>query len=907
MDLFDKAQLDAIVAQDAAGAAKARIQTLLGHWQTDEAEIVKLLCELSDSQRESLTADEVFYQELLNHGDDRWKATIRAAATTGTIPTATAMDYAAGGWGDGTDEDLLLDTISRMPRAERDQLKRGYVVDRTSPQPLQDGDAEALEAWRTLEVRLDADLSAEDNDHALTRLIGLPEPDQVHDGAERLKYAELMLLRQQDRMAMRGNLTALIANTDDTVEIAHAQFISKYRDSALGNELSLPDFAALAALDQRFNACFTAHGQTSDLAADIGATVGAVVVGIAAAAFTGGPGAATWPGIASWLTANGGAMLAGGIASAGISEAIGGDFRDSGDALQTGVAGSVEVVAAVASSVIATRVMGMTGLHGVSLRAAIVRSVAEGSSQGLRQVGVAASGAALEGVVDGIVGGAVGELVMTLTDAETFKQSLWGVICTAGGAILRGGAMGGAAGGVAATGVVAVQAGLARRALRGVSVIEDSSLGRLSHLDYVADNTGLKSIDFHVGADATDADVVAHLEAISSMKSLGDVLKKLGGGAFEATAEVEKLQKIVQDRLRQLAGPPLSPGTLSAIRDEISILESNVEHFASRVGVPGPGSGRIGQFDAPAGYPALPKGPHGEDLYTYFSKGDGEWGVRRLEIDENTPAMHVVKDEHGRPRLREGSVDELAPAQFATGTTGQQAVDQLLAPDSRSSLKPLFELAEREQLISRQDLVSALGDTVGDATEDSVRHKLKELIKPRLHTSLFEGASGPLTKEQSIARMQELLKPPLNSSDYGNMTEDWYGEFAKRFNERPNLIKHPALPSVDGAKPRAPDFVEGDTLIDVKSTAEGLSAREVAQLSDYVEAAVNKSKVVVNGVEEHVVEKVRIVFTQEEGARGSLDRLEKLFVDAKGALEVEVFGSAGSNVFTSLEQLEKAL
>ena len=60
------------------------------------------------------------------------------------------------------------------------------------------------------------------------------------------------------------------------------------------------------------------------------------------------------------------------------------------------------------------------------------------------RVGRATGTTILEGVIDGIVGGMMGDLVMTLTDVETFKKSLWEVVCTAGQAVIRGGALGGA-------------------------------------------------------------------------------------------------------------------------------------------------------------------------------------------------------------------------------------------------------------------------------------------------------------------------------------------------------------------------------------------------------------------------------------------------------------------------------
>jgi hypothetical protein len=77
---------------------------------------------------------------------------------------------------------------------------------------------------------------------------------------------------------------------------------------------------------------------------------------------------------------------------------------------------------------------------------------------------------ALTGLIDGSLGGAVGELAMTVTDAETWKRSVWGVLARAGQALLRGGLLGAGTGAVAG-GLLEMAQGLlrARAAVPGTS------------------------------------------------------------------------------------------------------------------------------------------------------------------------------------------------------------------------------------------------------------------------------------------------------------------------------------------------------------------------------------------------------------------------------------------------------
>ena len=61
------------------------------------------------------------------------------------------------------------------------------------------------------------------------------------------------------------------------------------------------------------------------------------------------------------------------------------------------------------------------------------------------------------------------------------------------------------------------------------------------------------------------------------------------------------------------------------------------------------------------------------------------------------------------------------------------------------------------------------------------------------------------------------------------------------------------------------------------------------------------------GGTDRAVDKVRIVFTQEAGARGSLADLERWFEEYGRVLEVEIIGESGSRLCSDFDRLSGAL
>ncbi|RME20722.1 MAG: hypothetical protein D6798_19830 [Deltaproteobacteria bacterium] len=451
-------------------------------------------------------------------------------------------------------------------------------------------------------------------------------------------------------------------------------------------------------------------------------------------------------------------------------------------------------------------------------------------------------------------------------------------------------------------------------------MVEDPQLGDGARIRYEGDGSGgMRSVVLEIGPEVTEGDLAAHLDALVLMQRLETLDNRLGrlleGGdsppagtaGFEARAELRKLREMVKARRAVLTDAPLSPDTRQLVQGEIDVMEANAEHFAARVDEVGVGTGEVARPDAPPGYPPLPRGPDGEQLYAYFKNSDGEWDVRRWPGSDAPSLQLEAKADGSGFELVEAPHRAEPRARFPEGTTRQSAFEQLTSDHSRSTFKEYYALLEREGLATRAEVIAAMADPSG-ATEESIRHGLKEHFRERLLVAMTEGPDGSLSAEDSVAAMRRMLDD-LNPSDRGNLAEAWYQRFARLHGDRPDLVAHPDLPAsaTSSGTARRPDFVEGHTIVEVKSSRSGLSARDVEQLTDFLEVARDEGGHVLVGGEPRMVREVRLVFTEVEGARGALGDLERYFQDYEEELLVEVFTDRGPQTFTTFQALTEAL
>jgi hypothetical protein len=460
---------------------------------------------------------------------------------------------------------------------------------------------------------------------------------------------------------------------------------------------------------------------------------------------------------------------------------------------------------------------------------------------------------------------------------------------------LRGGLLGAGTGAVA-SGLLEMAQGLLRaRAIRDCVVQMDETLGSGTHIDFtVGDDGALSGLTLRFGPRTPDGDLAAHVERIVAIRRTASLLGRAraairDSGSFsldtragQAAQELPKLERMIQDRLRQLRGGNLSPQSAELVEAELGVIEANLDEFASVLerGDLSPGTGRIGRPDAPPGYPDPPEGH-------YYRQRGGGWDLQRYP-DADVEPYTLERDGAGGWRIvgREGEAPPAA--RFPEGTSAETAFVQLVGSDSRSSFKPYWEMLRDHGLATREEVIAAMIAPSG-RTEDAVRHALKEHFRARVLQRVRTTADGVArTEAESLAELQRLTAG-LNPSDRGNLTEAWYGA------TRGHLVAHPEMSPEQNpglTEVRHPDFVESTALVELKSTAQGLRERDAAQINDMLGVCGRggKGKVKLPDGTLREVSSMRLVFTDIRGARGSAGTLEKWLAD-NPSLTLEIFGS----------------
>lgn len=871
---------------------------------TDEAAILRVVRDMNPEDRSRLRRETPrIVVRIRGWGlGANFNAAFEHVLEHGTIPASAALDHALGGWGDGTDEDMVNDVLAGMSSEERARMRRGYLLANTSDRrpagsALAPQDQAAVNAYNALRARLASELTDEELDAAMVTMLGLPSAAEMTSDQGRVDAATIMLLRQRERLQLSAGVTDVFTTTDDTAAAAHVEFEARYNQAMLDGAISADGFAVLVQLDNQFNQRFREYSDTANLVSEIASTVAAVVAGAVVVILSGPAAPATAGGVAAWISANStllaGAAAASALTQVVVAEATGGSFNQALDAegARQALSGALNGALMVCGAALAERAASLVGLSGRALTAQIARSAASATETGV--AGRAFARGALTGLIDGSLGGAVGELAMTLTDADTWRRSVWDVLARAGAAFLRGGLLGGTTGAVAGGVLESAQALLRARSLAHVRVELDTELAARSHIDFTINPDGsLEGLTLRFGPTTTDGDLAADVERVAAIERASRTLSRaraITTRAGHADQEVRKIEQMIADRLRQMRGP-LSPQSRELVGSELDVLEANLAEF-ERVAASGdlsPGTGRISRPDAPPGYPEPPAGHY------YRRRGDG-WDLQLYpDMPEGTPRFTLESDGNGGWRtVSRESVSGAPAARFPEGTTAAQAFEQLTGPDSRSSFKQYWEMLRDNHLATRDEVIAAML-APGGRSEDSVRHALKEAFRNRvLDRTLRELDGRVLTEAESMVRLRTMTEH-LNSSDRGNLTEAWYARRHEGLIAHPEMTRdaNPGIVGREGRGVRAPDFLEGETLVELKATARGLGPEEVIQINDDLLVCRNAGTVSVNGAA-HPVSGLRLVFANLEGARGTAEQLAT-WIRQNPFFTVEVFGTNGA-------------
>jgi hypothetical protein len=162
------------------------------------------------------------------------------------------------------------------------------------------------------------------------------------------------------------------------------------------------------------------------------------------------------------------------------------------------------------------------------------------------------------------------------------------------------------------------------------------------------------------------------------------------------------------------------------------------------------------------------------------------------------------------------------------------------------------------------------------------------------HTNNLSGISGEL---QSIERFRKVTEPSgLASADKGTLGEEML-EKLKTFELGPTAqARGKQVDLAVNGRTRKIDFVEGDTLVEVKTTSQGLSADDLRQIQDFADF-VKGGKQKLGPAGQFEVDKLQITMTSQEGALASVEDLTRL-LRASDKVSVKLFDRSGrSRVF----------
>ncbi|HSO01667.1 MAG TPA: helix-turn-helix transcriptional regulator, partial [Gaiellaceae bacterium] len=378
LDDDELAVLDVHVAGDGYRIAIHELEDAYHGVDTDEARVLRIVAGMPAADRARMMAEQpLIYTELMTGLDAASAALVDAVFRSGRVPTARALDVAMGDWGDGTDEQMLLDSLGSMSDEERRGYRLGYWLHRqgrSASEVAGETERAALQRFRDLHARLEAELDDEELDAAMERLVGLPAPEDFLSPEGRRMAAEIMAHRHRERLALSGGVTGPSTSTDETA--AQSAMIYEAHLRALlarGGEISLEDFSVLVGLDAQFGGRLDQHRATVELVSNIAGTVAATVAAVVIVVLSEGTLA---PAAAELISSSGGAALwaavSGAGARVGASEAFGGDFHQtmSTEGARNAMVGAIEGAVAVASAALAARAVELVGLSQRALAAA---------------------------------------------------------------------------------------------------------------------------------------------------------------------------------------------------------------------------------------------------------------------------------------------------------------------------------------------------------------------------------------------------------------------------------------------------------------------------------------------------------------------------------------------------------
>jgi hypothetical protein len=191
-----------------------------------------------------------------------------------------------------------------------------------------------------------------------------------------------------------------------------------------------------------------------------------------------------------------------------------------------------------------------------------------------------------------------------------------------------------------------------------------------------------------------------------------------------------------------------------------------------------------------------------------------------------------------------------------------------------------------------------LKESKPNATIDDWRHAVKEHFKQRV----LEKIADPKLDEATSYRMMRDVVDGLNSSDRGNLVEDWYRErYAKGAKRQGYKVERTSGENQGKTETRVADMVHGGEIREIKDVDGPI---DEGQLDAHLDAIRDDEL-----SEKLGAKKVRYVFTKEKGAlaneRMLMDKLEDR--NTFGRLVIEVIDAHGDHHTASTPEQALAL
>ncbi|WP_205661011.1 eCIS core domain-containing protein [Amycolatopsis vastitatis] len=434
-----------------------------GQWGPFFVELVRIARNPAWRARYQATAPDPFGVYAQVHGDQR-AIMETILADPAHIPLRALLAFTG-------DADVLAAAASELTDDQRGQLRTGYLLVTEPPiGPPTEAEAAAVTAYHEFEAQLRSSqttLRVFFDDAGYQRVLWAvlgsdPTRDEMATGGGRFRAAELMYRQQQATLGLDRGAAAGFTEADETMVAAGREFAARFEPLRAARTLSTVDFAALAALHDRFTGRAGEFEQASNTVGELAGMIAATVAGVVVIAATGG---AATPGVVALAAA------AGAGSRVITREMIGGDFYTAASATgaRDALLGAVDAALAVVGASLAARGAQLLGVGGHALTSGAARvagAVAEEASGAAVEAGSSlarrVAAGAVESALDGAFSGAVSEAFGTMTDEATWRRGVWSGLVRVGEAALVAGLTGLATGGLLGAAMPLAGAGAGR-------------------------------------------------------------------------------------------------------------------------------------------------------------------------------------------------------------------------------------------------------------------------------------------------------------------------------------------------------------------------------------------------------------------------------------------------------------